>query len=265
MGVKRAIGMAQKASANENRTVYTYGPLIHNPQELQRLSEEGIRPLDDSGEPSGASVIIRAHGVAPGVLNELEARAAKVVDATCPKVSSIQERITDHSRDGYAVVIVGDPEHPEVVGLLGHAEGAAFVVREPEDIDALPELEEVLLVAQTTQDVLKYDEIKARFMARYPKGKALSTICSSTHTRQAEIRRMVGEVEAVVVIGGRNSANTKRLHAICLEAGLPAYHVESPDELPTDALRGLKVVGVTAGASTPQWIIDDVVNALEIL
>lgn len=265
MGVKRAIAMAQKAASKEERPVYTLGPLIHNPQELERLRAEGILPLGERDPAPRAPVIIRAHGVTPETMERLNREAETVVDATCPKVTQIQERIREHSEGGYAIVIAGDPDHPEVVGLLGYATGPAYVVRSVEEVDALPVLGRVLLVAQTTQDEVKYEEIRERFLARYPEGKALSTVCSFTRMRQSEIRRMVGEVDAMVIIGGRNSANTRRLKGISEEAGLPAYHIESASELPVEELKKHTLVGVTAGASTPEWIICEVVEALRKL
>lgn len=265
MGVKRAIGMAQKAADDEQHTVYTYGPLIHNPQELQRLRLDGIVPFGENEDPPKAPVIIRAHGVTPAILARLQRDAEKVVDATCPKVSSIQKRIREYSRNGYSVVIAGEEDHPEVVGLVGYAAGKAFVISNPEDLDALPVEGKVLLVSQTTQDEQKYKKIRERFHERYPEGQALDTICSSTHMRQSEIRKMVKEVDAMIVIGGRNSGNTRRLQTISEEAGIPSYHVESASELPLDKLKGMKVVGVSAGASTPDWIIQEVVDALNAL
>lgn len=263
MGVKRAISMARKAARKEGRPVYTYGPLIHNPQELDRLRSEGIAPLSGDEVPPRAVVIIRAHGVTPQVLERLGAASERLIDATCPKVASIHERIRDFTHDGSAVLIAGDPDHPEVEGLLGYAEGPAYVVASPEEVDGLPELPRLLLVAQTTQDEERYEEIRARVLSRFPEAVTLDTICSSTRRRQAELRSMVGAVDAVVVVGGRNSANTRRLYTISLELGLKAYHVESVRELPLEELRGLATVGVTAGASTPQWIVDEVVTALE--
>jgi 4-hydroxy-3-methylbut-2-enyl diphosphate reductase len=263
MGVKRAIGMARKAASDEGHTVFTYGPLIHNPQELERLREDNIVPFGEEEEAPKAPVIIRAHGVTPQTLERLTRDAEKVLDATCPKVSSIQKRIREYSANGYSIVIAGEKDHPEVVGLLGYASGKAFVIGSPEDIDALPEMDKVLLVSQTTQDEQKYEKICERFSERFPGGESLATICSSTHMRQSEIRKMVREVDAMIVIGGRNSGNTRRLQAISAEAGLPSYHIERAAELPIDRLSGLKVVGVSAGASTPDWIIKEVVEALE--
>ena len=265
MGVKRAMALARKAASREAANIYTYGPLIHNPQELSRLKGKGIIPFGEKEAVPDATVLVRAHGVTPETLKRLKEGARNLIDATCPKVSSIQKRIEEYSGKGYATIIAGDPDHPEVVGLLGYARGPAHVVRSSGDIDALPAFEKVLLVSQTTQDELKYRELKERFLRKYPGGEALDTICSSTHQRQEEIRRMVGEVDAMVVVGGLNSANTRRLYIISREAGLPAFHVETAAELPLEELKGMSTVGVTAGASTPQWIVEEVIAALEKL
>ncbi|GAB6064509.1 4-hydroxy-3-methylbut-2-enyl diphosphate reductase [Deferrisoma palaeochoriense] len=261
MGVRRAIEMAREVAGAEGRTVYTHGPLIHNPQELERLKGEGIVPLGAGAVPR-APVIVRAHGIPPQERERLEAEAERVVDATCPKVSRIQQTIADYSGRGYAVIICGDADHPEVTGLLGHARGPAFVVGGPGEVDRLPALDRVLLVSQTTQDEGVFDEVVRRVAERYPGAEALNTICSSTHRRQTEARELAQGVDAVVVIGGRNSANTRRLYEICKGICPRTYHVETPDELPLDEIRGLARVGVTAGASTPAWIIEEVVGVL---
>lgn len=262
MGVKRAIAMARNAASKTGARVHTYGPLIHNPQELEKLKDEGIVPFGENGPTPEGTVVVRAHGVTPAISERLKRESTRFLDATCPKVSSIQKRIADYSSKGYGIIIAGDPDHPEVMGLLGYARGPAFVLRNIEDIDLLPPMDRVLLVSQTTQDEQKYVQMKERFLARFPSGEALDTICSSTHMRQKEIREMVERVDAMVVIGGRNSANTKRLQVISSEAGIPSYLVESAAELPVDELKGLKTVGVTAGASTPNWIIAEVVDML---
>ncbi len=262
MGVRRAIDMAREVAQNEGRTVFTHGPLIHNPQELERLRSERIVPLAPGDPVPRAPVIVRAHGIPPGERRQIEAAAERVVDATCPKVSRIQQTIAEYSAKGYAVVICGDADHPEVVGLLGHAQGPAYVVGSPAEVDALPDLAEVLLVAQTTQDEGVFEAVRRRILERYPGAEAMSTICSSTHRRQTEARELAREVDAVVVIGGRNSANTRRLYQICRELCPRTYHVETPEELPLVELKRVNRVGVTAGASTPAWIIERVVEAL---
>jgi len=265
MGVRRAVDMALRAAEDEEGTVYTHGPLIHNPQALEELRTRGVIALAPGAPIPRSTVIVRAHGVPPEEMTQIGEAAQRVVDATCPKVSMIQQRIAEHSARGFAVVIAGDADHPEVVGLLGHAQGLAFVVSSPEDVDRLPELDRVLLVAQSTQDEEVFVAIRERLLARFPHGEALSTICQSTHRRQSEVRELAGQVDALVVIGGKNSANTRRLAEISQALGTPAYHVETADELPLDELGKLSKVGITAGASTPAWIIEQVVQTLSRL
>ncbi|TLN16148.1 4-hydroxy-3-methylbut-2-enyl diphosphate reductase [bacterium] len=265
MGVKRAVDMARKAADGSGKTIYTYGPLIHNPQELSRLASDGIVPLEESSGIPRATVVVRAHGVTPTVLEKLKEEAGELIDATCPKVEKIHEKIVEYVRKGFRVVIAGDGDHPEVVGLLGYAGEGALIVHSPEDIDALPNLGKVVLVAQTTQDEENYERIIERFLSRFPEGEALRTICLSTHKRQEEVRRMAAEVDGVVVIGGKNSANTRRLYEIAMSGGKKAWYVETADDIPAGELKGLETVGVTAGASTPTWIIRQVVEKLKLL
>lgn len=265
MGVRRAIEMALKVAAEEGRTVFTNGPLIHNPQALEELRAKGVVPLGEEEDVPPAPLIVRAHGVSLAAMERLERQACRLVDATCPKVSTIQKRIRDYSSQGYAVVIAGDADHPEVVGLKGHALGPAFVVSSPGEVEALPPLERILLVAQTTQDEETFGSIRDRLVERFPQAEALSTICESTHRRQAEVRDLARRADAVVVLGGKNSANTRRLAEIARSLGAEAYHVETAAELPLDRLREKTRVAVTAGASTPEWIIEDAVRVLRAL
>lgn len=254
-----------KVAQQEGRTVYTYGPLIHNPQALEELSRKGVIPLGETEDIPNAPVIIRAHGVTPEVKARIERRSARLVDATCPKVATIQKRIRDYSARGYSVVIAGDADHPEVVGLLGHAPGQAYVVSTPDEVDGLPPLEKVVLVAQTTQDEEVFHAIRERVRQRFPTSEALSTICESTHRRQSEVRDIAKRVDAVVVVGGKTSANTRRLTEIARLLGTTAYHVETAEELPLEELRKLSRVGVTAGASTPAGVIEEVIRVLSRL
>ena len=265
MGVRRAIDIARQVARQEGRVVYTHGPLIHNPQELERLRGEGIMPVTEGADIPRAPVIVRAHGIPPEERRRLDEQAERVVDATCPNVAKIQETISEYGSRGYAVVIAGDADHPEVVGLRGHARGPAFVVARPGEVDDLPPLDRVLLVTQTTLDTRVFEEIRERVLARFPGAEALSTICRSTHRRQSETRELARRVDAMVVIGGRNSANTRRLVDICEGLGTPAYHVETARELPLGELARCRRMGVTAGASTPSWIIREVVEALSRL
>ncbi|TAL17735.1 4-hydroxy-3-methylbut-2-enyl diphosphate reductase [bacterium] len=263
MGVRRAVEMALDAAHSTGETVYTYGPLIHNPQELDRLRAEGIVPLGEDQPVPNATVIVRAHGVTPQTAEKLRREASLLIDATCPKVEKIHEKIVEYVKKGYRVVIAGDADHPEVAGLLGYAGEDALVVQSPEEIDSLPPMKKAVLVAQTTQDEENYKLIRERFLERYEEGEALSTICLATHKRQEDVRRLTSEVEGIIVIGGQNSANTRRLYEIAVSSGVKAWHIETARDLPFDELRGLKKIGLTAGASTPLWVIKEVREALE--
>jgi len=240
MGVKRALELVLKA-VNENET------------QIYKQGEAASRGL----------VVIRAHGVPPRERQALEAAGARIIDATCPRVARVQAIIRRWARQGYATVIVGDAEHPEVRGLLGHTQGRGYVLSTPEEVASLPELKSVIVVAQTTQSEAQFERVVAALRQRFPQAQVFNTICDATASRQAEIRELAGRVEALVVVGGRNSGNTQRLVEISRATGVPTYHVETEQELDLTEMSRYRVVGVTAGASTPHWLISNVVNTLK--
>jgi (E)-4-hydroxy-3-methyl-but-2-enyl pyrophosphate reductase len=263
MGVRRAVELALDAPSQYPEPIYTFGPLIHNPQVLALFAEKGVKVLEKIPEQGSGTVLVRAHGIPPGTRQRLKDAGFKVINATCPRVIKVQSIIKSHARKGYAVIIVGDEDHPEVAGLLGYAGEQKHVVASLAALKALPEFEHAIIVAQTTQNLREYKQIKAWATRERPHYKLFSTICDSTEKRQAEVRRIAKEVDAVVVVGGKNSGNTQRLAAIVKAVGKPAYHVETEDELDTDALARVKNLGVTAGASTPSWIIKRVLRTVE--
>ena len=265
MGVRRAVEMVLDAANNEQGPIYTYGPLIHNPQVLEILAEKGVTVLHDVAGAKPGSVVIRAHGVPPQARQLLVDAGFVIIDATCPRVIKVQTIISKYTKQGYAAIIMGDEDHPEVVGLLGHAEGAGYVIGHPDDLDKLPPLERAIVVAQTTQDGHLFDTIASTLNVRFPHFKVYNTICDSTRKRQAEVREMAKGVDAVVVVGGRNSGNTQRLARVVEQEGVPAFHIESESELGFEAIEPLDAVGVTAGASTPNWVIKKVYRTLEAL
>jgi 4-hydroxy-3-methylbut-2-enyl diphosphate reductase len=246
--------------------LFTLGPLIHNTQAVKALEAEGVRIAQTPEEvPAGALVIVRAHGVRPEVRGALEARGVRVVDATCPHVLASQRRIAEKSAAGFSVIIVGDRDHAEIHGLVGHARGVHAVISAPEEVAGLGLPEPVCIIAQTTFSEVMYAQIVAEARRRYPGLAVFESICSSTEARQREVRELAGRVDVVVVVGGRHSANTLRLAEIARAAGRRAFHVESATELPLDELRGAGRVGVSAGASTPSWVIDEVIAVLKSL
>ncbi len=269
MGVRRAMELALSAAHRRGGRIYTYGPLIHNPQVMDLLAGKGIeviREIPPPGSAAGGTVIIRAHGVPPEEKVRLKAAGfEQVVDGTCPRVVKVQAVIRRAARRGARVVIVGDPDHPEVVGLLAHAQGRGHVVSRPEEVEALPELADVVAVAQTTQSEDVFAEACRRLEARFGAVEVHETICEATHRRQGEVQRLAQDVEGVVVVGGRSSANTKRLAQLAAEGGRPAFLVETEADLDRARLSRLASVGVTAGASTPNWMIKKVVRELTAL
>lgn len=263
MGVRRAVELVLDAPEKYPQPIFTYGPLIHNPQVLELLAEKGITVLSQIPQQGGGTVLIRAHGVPPEIKKQLTAAGFKVIDATCPRVIKVQTIIKKHVREGCAAVIVGDQDHPEVVGLLGFAGQNGYVVASLEDLNALPAFEKAIIVAQTTQNIALFEKVKAWAAQVRPHYKIFDTICDSTGRRQAEVREMAKQVEAMVVVGGHNSGNTQRLAEIAEKNGKPTFHIETDAELPLQDLAAFQRIGLTAGASTPHWIIRRVFKALE--
>lgn len=258
MGVRRAVDITLDAAHKDkgkNGGVYTDGPLIHNPQVLRLLKAKGIDSVGSGSDFSGSTVVIRAHGITPSRRKELEATGANVRDATCPRVTRVQSIIKRYATQGFCTIIVGDEGHAEVVGLLGYAGGRGHVVGSVEDVDKLPPMDKVCVVAQTTQDKRLYKQISALLEKRYDNCQLFDTVCHSTSKRQEEVISLCREVDAMVVVGGRGSANTARLVQVCKGEGVPTFHVETEDELEFDKFTNCNVVGITAGASTPQWLI----------
>jgi len=265
MGVRRAVEMALDAPNKHENPIYTYGPLIHNPHILNLLKEKGISVIDDMPDHGSGTVLIRAHGVPPQAKEKLEKAGFTIIDATCPRVIMVQTIIKKHVKQGYTPIIIGDKDHPEVVGLLGYSDGKRYVIDNINDLDSLPSFEKAIIVAQTTQNIHFFEEVKKWVNKKFPHYKIFDTICDSTSKRQAEVKQIAKSVDAVIVVGGYNSGNTKRLVEIAKESGKPSYHIESENELDLKALASAKNIGLTAGASTPNWITKRVYRTLESL
>ena len=265
MGVRRAVEIVLDTAHQQNAPVRTFGPLIHNPQVLKIFEEKGIKTEYSVPEKGTGSILIRAHGVPPDIKASLASAGFNVIDATCPRVIKVQTIIRKHARKGYASIIVGDKDHPEVVGLLGYAGDSGYVADNLEALKELPEFEKAIIVAQTTQNVRLFDDVRKWASECYPHYKIFDTICDSTERRQAEVLRITKLVDAIIVVGGHNSGNTRRLSDIARQAGKPVYHIESEAELDLDALSSADYIGITAGASTPNWIIKRVYRKLETL
>lgn len=263
MGVRRAVEIALDEANSRGETIYTYGPLIHNPQVLTLLEEKGIPVLRDIPEKGSGTVLIRAHGVPPESIEKLKAAGFKTVDATCPRVIKVQRIIRRYARKGFSSIIIGDKDHPEVIGLDGYAEGNGFVVDSMEALKALPAFDQAIIVAQTTQNMQFYDQVKAWAEKNHPHYQLFDTICDSTEKRQAEILNLAQSSDAIIIVGGKNSGNTQRLAELAIQAGKPAFHIESEDELDLSKLQSAETIAISAGASTPNWIINRVYKHLE--
>ena len=263
-GVERAVEMVEGA-LSEGATVRTLGPLIHNTQEIQRLEAEGVRTIGAPGEVTdGETAVIRAHGVTPAVQRELEARATKVVDATCPFVTKVQKLAERAAAEGRDVVVVGNPDHPEMIGVKGYAPEHAHVVRDASEVAQLPPLHAPLVVSQTTLKLKTFLEAAEAVRAKADaEPQVVNTICSATRDRQDAARALAGEVDAFYVIGGKHSSNSLKLLSVCKEQCERSFLIETPEEINPADLAGAARVGVTAGASTPNWLIEQVVARLK--
>ncbi|NLK46151.1 MAG: 4-hydroxy-3-methylbut-2-enyl diphosphate reductase [Treponema sp.] len=272
MGVRRAVEIAEKAcKENPDKKIFTLGPLIHNNSALEIFKKKGINILkEDAGDLkndfNNSVVIVRAHGVMPIVIDNLKTKGVSVMDATCPRVLSSQKRAADYAKKGYTVFLAGDKNHGEIVGISGHARsyGAECIVIEHKD-DALAVQnvpEKSVLLSQTTISKSEYDVIADVLKAKNSNIVILNTICPATNERQKALVKLCKNVDGVLIIGGKNSANTKRLLRTAQELCNHAFLIETAKEIPK-LFFSLKRVGLTAGASTPDFVIDEVEAALE--
>jgi 4-hydroxy-3-methylbut-2-enyl diphosphate reductase len=263
-GVERAVEMVEESLA-EGDTVRTLGPLIHNEQEMQRLGKFGVATISEPVQiKRGETAVIRAHGVTPDVQRELEAKATKVVDATCPFVTRVQKLAARAAEQNRHVIIVGNPDHPEMVGVKGYAPEHAFVIKDETEVANLPKLRNPLVVSQTTIKAKTFfDTAEAVKTKTDDEVQIVNTICSATRDRQDAARALAGEVDAFYIIGGRHSSNSRKLLVVCLEQCPKSFLIETEEEISEEDLRGAKTVGVTAGASTPEWLIKKIVKHLE--
>ncbi len=263
MGVKRVVDMAYRAIEKaDGEQVVTLGPLIHNAQEIERLEKDGIRVADEDSIPENSVVIVRAHGVTPQAMQALKSRGLKVMDGTCPYVHYSQRKAFELREAGYTVVIAGDKNHPEIRGILGYIDDEAFVVKSVEDVRRLPALDRVGTIAQTTISPKKYQAINDALREKVSELKVCETICDATEENQKSIRELSAEVEMLYVIGGRHSANSNKLVETAREKCPRTTLIETAGEINPEDLRGVRRVGISAGASTPDWMIQRVVERL---
>jgi 4-hydroxy-3-methylbut-2-en-1-yl diphosphate reductase len=261
-GVERALELALKAADEAPGPVRSLGPLIHNPGVIADLEQRGVNVISEPQEAGEGTVILRSHGVPREVKEQLAATDVVVVDATCRFVKSAQEKAAKLRRQGYLVIILGETDHPEVLALRSYAGGDSLVVESPADLPADLPSQRVGVVVQTTQSQEHLAELVEHLAPRTRELLVYNTICSATEQRQTAAMAMADQVDAVVVVGGRNSGNTRRLAELCAARQPRTFHVESADELDPAWFQGLTVVGITAGASTPPEQIEAVADRL---
>ena len=259
-GVRRAVLKAFECAEKQLPCV-TLGPLIHNPQEVERLRRAGIRSVETLDEVKpGETVMIRSHGVTPDVYRQCEARGIPVIDATCPHVAHIHQLVRQYSEHGDAVVIVGEADHPEVVGIAGWARGRVFILPDAQAAEQAELPQKALVVAQTTIRRDRFDSVLQVLRRRVPDLTERITICAATSQRQQEAEKLSGEADVMVVVGGRNSSNTQKLFEICKKECNNTHYIQTAEDLDTNWFLTADRVGVTGGASTPNIIIEEVLH-----
>lgn len=255
-GVERALSMAADAAASAPAPVHTLGPLIHNPLVVRELAEAGVGLADTLDDAATGSVIIRAHGVVPSVIDAARERGLTVIDATCPYVKRVHQAAERLVAEGYQLIVVGESGHPEVEGIMGHADERARVVSDTSDLEGIELERRVGVVVQTTQTQNNLSRIVGELTRRVDEVHVVNTICSATQERQQAAAELADRADVMVIVGGKNSGNTRRLAQICTERCERTHHIEDASELDAAWFEGARLIGVTAGASTPSAHID---------
>jgi 4-hydroxy-3-methylbut-2-enyl diphosphate reductase len=269
-GVRRAVEMMEEA-VHQRGPMASLGSVVHNPQIVEKLNNDGLTVITDVRQAGDRPVAITAHGVGPDVIENLMASGVEIIDTTCPIVTRSQQWAKRLSEEGFAVVIFGDPNHKEVRGVQGWAKGRILTVASEDDVTLLPEdfPSRVGVLSQTTETEARFAAfVKKLFevnMDRISELRVLNTLCHATTAQQAATMQLADQVDLVVVVGGRESANTRHLAVVARDCGVETYHIETADEIKSEWLEGHETVGVTAGASTPDFVIDQVVQRLEQL
>jgi 4-hydroxy-3-methylbut-2-enyl diphosphate reductase len=262
-GVRRALDQAVDLAKKTDGPVQTFGPLIHNAQVMEELTDQNIHALEQVEDVRGGPVLVRAHGVRPEVFDQLRATGAEVFDATCPLVRKVQKIITKYEDQEYDIVIVGDDHHAEVVGLRGYARDRCYVVADENEADQLPEFDKVCVVSQTTQNDGTFDRVVEKVREKARVVRAMNTVCEPTRDHQTETIDLAKRVDLMVVVGGHHSANTCRLATLAEDEGAQVLHIETDGEITEEQFQDCNTIGVTAGASTPEWMINRVVEKIE--
>jgi len=267
-GVKRAISIANETAAGRERNapaevpIYSLGPLIHNPQAVEELEQRGVHVIQSVDQVPCGKVIVRSHGITRTDHESLVEKGVRIIDATCPFVNKAQEHARSLSREGYVVIVVGDPNHPEVKSIISYIEPGVPILTSLEEIRRAVVVRKAGIVAQTTQSFENLMHFVSAALKKFPEVRVFNTICHATILRQKESTAVAGKTDVMIILGGYNSANTRRLAEICREINPRTFHIETDAELSPDLVADAACIGVTAGASTPQWIIDGLVEKI---
>ena len=265
-GVKRAMKMAWDELENkEDDDIYSLGPLIHNKQAVDKYKEKGLVEIDSLDKiPKDSKLIIRSHGVGKNVYTDSESKNMDIIDTTCPFVKKIHDIVKEFSSKGYRIIVIGNANHPEIIGINGWCDNEAIVINSEEEIDnnLFDPCDKYCVVSQTTANLEFFDKIVNMLKEKINNLTVKNTICFATKERQLSAIDLANEVDCMVVIGGKHSSNTQKLVNICKDI-VPTFSIETKEELDKDILDGFKIAGVTAGASTPDWIIDEVIKYLK--
>lgn len=259
MGVRRAVEIVEGLIENPEslKPIYTLGPLIHNRVFLENLEQKGVKVANSEDEIDAGTVVIRAHGVGPDIIEKLKEKQVDIVDATCPRVLRSQKIAMDYSAKGFKVLLIGDKNHGEVIGIQGYAEDCE-IISSKEEAERIKDIQDkTIIIGQTTLKIKEYESICSILVSKNSNIEVANTICPATQQRQGGLIELCSKVDAVVVVGGKSSANTTRLYKTALQMEKPSWHVESEEELSPE-LKDYEIIGLTAGASTPDWIIDAV-------
>lgn len=270
-GVKRAIDIAFDVARKHKDGVFTLGPIIHNPQVVERLKDLGVYPIDEISQKTIKTLIIRAHGIPKEKFNELKQLGCEIIDATCPFVKKAQNLAEKLASEGYQILIIGDKEHPEVKGIFSYAGEKAIVVNyennELKKYEKIPILNKKIgIIQQTTQPMSKVKEIMNKIinsLDEFEEIRIFNTLCNFTSKRLEATEKVAKEVDVMIVVGGKNSANTTQLANLCRGKGVKTHHIEDAQEIDIEWFKSAQKIGVTAGASTPQWIIDEVLDKIK--
>ncbi len=262
-GVKRALTLAKETRRKRGGRVVSLGDIIHNPQVITDLREKGIDSVADISEVRGGTVIIRSHGVSPDMTRALKRRKIDVVDATCPIVTRIQDLVARLARVKQEIIIVGDPNHPEIRGLIGHSRGFGHIIENEAQAAQLPVRKKRAVLAQSTQDMVLFEKVVGALLRRTGELCAFNTICRSTQTRQRATSELAAQVDVLFIVGGASSSNTRKLYEISKRILRRTYFIENAGQIKPAMLRGASTIGISGGASTPPEAIEDAVRTIE--